>query len=92
MLFRLPNSCGESNLGIPARASQDVQRQGEWVRAVEIWGTGSRRNEFLYVDDLADSLAYIMKTYSDELHLNVSTGEDIAIKDLALLIKGGGWV
>ncbi|MDR2980591.1 MAG: GDP-L-fucose synthase [Bacteroidales bacterium] len=54
---------------------------------VELWGSGKPLREFLYVDDLADALLHLMRHYSDEIHVNVGTGEDISIHDLALLIK-----
>jgi GDP-L-fucose synthase len=53
---------------------------------VEIWGSGTPRREFLYVDDLADALVFIMKHYSEEQHLNVGTGTDVTIRELAELI------
>ncbi len=52
----------------------------------EIWGSGSPRREFLHVDDCADALVYLMTHYSGEQHINVGTGEDIAIRDLAALV------
>jgi GDP-L-fucose synthase len=55
---------------------------------VVIWGTGRPRREFLYVDDCADALVHLMKVYSGEDHINVGTGEDIAIAELARLIAG----
>ena len=55
--------------------------------AVEIWGTGSPKREFLHADDLADACVYLMQHYSDNEIVNIGVGEDIAIKDLALLIK-----
>lgn len=59
---------------------------------VEIWGTGAPRREFLHVDDLADAAIFALKEYSEETHLNVGTGEDIAIADLARLIADiVGW-
>ena len=54
---------------------------------VEIWGTGSPKREFLHADDLADACVYLMQHYSDNDIVNIGVGEDIAIKDLALLIK-----
>jgi GDP-L-fucose synthase len=54
--------------------------------SIEIWGTGTPRREFLFVDDLADALVFMMKYYSDDSHLNVGTGEDITIRELAELI------
>lgn len=55
--------------------------------SVEIWGTGSPRREFLHSDDLADACLFLMKNYSDKGIVNIGTGEDISIKDLALLVK-----
>ncbi|MEM7162681.1 MAG: GDP-L-fucose synthase [Bacteroidota bacterium] len=54
---------------------------------VEIWGTGAPRREFLHVDDLADACIFLMQEYSDELFVNIGTGEDISIKELAQTIK-----
>lgn len=54
---------------------------------VSIWGTGSPKREFLHADDLADACVFLMNTYSDEGLVNIGTGEDISISDLALLIK-----
>jgi GDP-L-fucose synthase len=60
--------------------------------SIEIWGTGTPRREFLYVDDLADALVFMMKRYSDEPHLNVGTGSDITIRELAEQVaKVAGW-
>ena len=53
---------------------------------LEVWGTGSPRREFLYVDDCADACVFLMKGYSGESHVNVGSGEDIAIIDLARLV------
>ena len=52
-----------------------------------LWGTGNAKREFLYVDDLADAVCYLMNKYSKKEHINVGTGEDISIKNLANLIK-----
>ncbi len=54
---------------------------------VEIWGTGSPMREFLHVDDLADACFFLMMHYNEEGFVNIGSGTDIAIKDLALLIK-----
>ena len=53
---------------------------------VEIWGSGTPRREFLYVDDLADGLVFVMKHYSEETHINVGTGQEITVRELAELI------
>jgi GDP-L-fucose synthase len=54
--------------------------------SVDIWGTGTPRREFLHVDDLADALVFLMKNYSDEPHINVGTGTDVTINELAALL------
>lgn len=54
---------------------------------VEIWGTGTPLREFMYVDDLADACYYLMQHYNDKLFINVASGDEVTIKDLALLIK-----
>ncbi len=50
-------------------------------------GTGSPKREFLFADDLAEACYYLMQNYDEEGLVNIGTGEDISIKDLALLIK-----
>ena len=54
---------------------------------VEVWGTGTALREFLYVDDLADALLFLMDNYNDPTFINVGTGEEVSIKELALTIK-----
>lgn len=54
---------------------------------VVIWGTGKPKREFLYVDDLADALIFLMNNYSGESHVNVGTGEDLEIQELAQIVK-----
>jgi GDP-L-fucose synthase len=54
---------------------------------VEVWGSGSPLREFLHVDDLADACYFLMENYSGIEFVNVGSGEEISIKDLALLIK-----
>jgi GDP-L-fucose synthase len=61
-------------------------------RTVELWGTGTPRREFLYSDDLGDACVFAMKNYSGELFLNVGTGTDMTILELAERIaKVIGW-
>ncbi len=50
---------------------------------MEVWGSGKPYREFLYVDDLADALVFLMQNYSDEIQLNVGTGDEVTIGDLA---------
>lgn len=55
--------------------------------SVEIWGTGSPLREFLFSDDLADACFFLMQNYNESIFINIGTGHDLSIKDLALLIK-----
>ena len=57
------------------------------LSSVEIWGSGTPMREFLHADDLADACIFLMNTYSEKDFINIGTGTDISIKDLALLIK-----
>jgi GDP-L-fucose synthase len=55
-------------------------------KSVTVWGTGSPRREFLHSDDLASACLFLLENYDDEIPINVGTGVDISIKDLAALI------
>ena len=55
-------------------------------RAITIWGTGTPRREFLHADDCADALVFLLKSYSGELHINVGSGTDVTILELAQMI------
>jgi len=55
--------------------------------SVEMWGTGTPLREFLHADDLGDACVFLMETYNGSQHVNIGTGTDITIKDLALLVK-----
>jgi GDP-L-fucose synthase len=55
---------------------------------VVVWGTGTPRREFLYVDDLADACVHLMKTYSSDELVNIGTGEDITIAEFARVVAG----
>ncbi len=54
--------------------------------SVVVWGTGTPRREFLYVDDMADACVYLMKTYSSSELINIGTGEDITIAEFARVV------
>jgi GDP-L-fucose synthase len=75
----------ESSHVLPAliRRFHDARPNGP----VTIWGTGSPRREFLHVDDLADACVFLMDNYEGESHLNVGTGTDVSIKELAMMIR-----
>ena len=55
--------------------------------SVVIWGTGEPLREFLHADDLADACYFLIQNYSDHGFVNIGVGEDISIKNLAILIK-----
>ena len=55
--------------------------------SVEVWGTGSPRREFLHADDLAEACVFLMENYNDKLFVNIGTGEDLTIKELAEMVK-----
>lgn len=76
-----------SNHVLPAlmRKFHDAKLSGETT--VEVWGTGSPMREFLHVDDLADACVFLMENYSDDLHINVGTGIDLSIRELAEKIR-----
>lgn len=57
-------------------------------KSVVVWGSGSPRREFLFVDDMADACIHLMKNYSDERPINIGTGSDITIAELADMIAG----
>jgi len=54
---------------------------------VEVWGTGKPLREFLYVDDMADACVFLMENYDGEEHVNIGTGEEVSIGELAKLVK-----
>lgn len=66
------------------RKFHDAARAGS--RQVSVWGSGRPRREFLHVDDLADAVVHLMRTYDQEEIVNIGVGEDISIADLAKLI------
>jgi GDP-L-fucose synthase len=72
---------------LPALIRKFHDAKANNIPSVEIWGTGSPMREFLHVDDLADASVYLMQNYEGDQHVNVGTGEDISIKDLALMVK-----
>lgn len=67
------------------RKTHDAKVNGS--PTIEIWGSGRPRREFLHVDDLADATLFVTHTYSGEEHLNVGTGQDISIIELAELMR-----
>lgn len=72
---------------LPALIRKFHEAKTENKLTVEVWGSGSPLREFLHVDDLAEACFYLMQKYDGKDFLNVGTGVDLSIKDLALLIK-----
>lgn len=72
---------------LPALIRRFHEAKEQNVVNVTIWGTGTPKREFLFADDLAAACYYLMQNYDEEGLVNVGTGEDLSIKDLALLIK-----
>ena len=72
---------------LPALIRKFHEAKLEGRSEVMIWGTGSPLREFLHVDDLADACLFLMDNYDDNEHINVGTGDDLAIRDLALTVR-----
>lgn len=72
---------------LPALMRKFIAAKQSGAPSVEIWGSGTPRREFLHADDLADACMFLMLNYNDKQFVNIGTGEDIPIKELALLIK-----
>ncbi len=71
---------------IPALISKFVIAKRRRDNAVEVWGTGNARREFLFSDDLADAILFCLDNYNEGKPLNIGTGEDISISELAVSI------
>jgi GDP-L-fucose synthase len=78
----------ENSHVLPAliRKFHDAKVQGK--PSVTLWGTGSPKREFLHADDLGRACIYLLEHYEDDVAINVGVGEDIAIKNLAVIIQG----
>jgi GDP-L-fucose synthase len=77
----------ETSHVLPALIRKFDEAKRKWKSSVTIWGSGSPKREFLHVDDLASACIYLMKKYNDSDFLNIGTGKDISIGDLAALIS-----
>lgn len=71
---------------LPAMIRKFHEAKVEGSESVEIWGTGTPKREFLYVDDLADACLFLMSEYSDSEIVNIGTGQDVTIAELAYLV------
>lgn len=76
----------ETSHVMPALLSKFITATKNNAPEVEIWGSGSCRREFMHSDDLADACLFLMLNYNDPEPINIGTGEEIAIRDLAALI------
>lgn len=76
----------ETSHVLPALLRKTHEAKVEGRDRITLWGSGRPRREFLHVDDLADAVVFTLRKYSDEEHVNVGTGEDLTILDLARLI------
>jgi len=72
---------------IPALIRKAHEAKVAGAPSIEIWGTGTPRREFLHADDCADALVHVMKVYSESAHINVGSGEDLPILELARLVS-----
>ena len=73
---------------LPALLRKFHEAKTHGAPEVVVWGTGAPRREFLHVDDLADAAVFLMQNYDDDRIINVGTGEDITIRELAEMIAG----
>ena len=72
---------------LPAMIRKFHDAKAEGRRDVTIWGTGTPRREFLHVDDLADACVFLMRHYSEASHVNVGTGQDLTLRELAEMVR-----
>jgi GDP-L-fucose synthase len=72
---------------LPALIRKFHEAKMEGRGAVEIWGTGTPRREFLHVDDMADAALFLMRHYDSPEIVNVGTGEDVSVRELAQLVR-----
>ena len=72
---------------LPALIRRFHEAKASGAKEVVVWGTGSPLREFLHVDDLADGVVFLMEKYSGLVHVNVGSGKEVRIKELAELVK-----
>ena len=72
---------------VPALIRKFHEAKVQGAPAAMVWGSGTPRREFLHVDDLADACLYLMEHYDDDQHINVGTGEDLSIRELAECVR-----
>ena len=72
---------------LPALIRKFHEAKANNSEVVEVWGTGTPLREFLYVDDMADACVFLMENYDGEQHVNIGTGEEVSIRELAETVK-----
>lgn len=72
---------------MPAMIRKFHEAKVSGASEVELWGTGTPLREFLYVDDMADACVFLLENYSGEQHVNIGTGKEVTIKELAEIVK-----
>ena len=72
---------------MPAMIRKFHEAKVNGAQSVELWGTGTPLREFLYVDDMADACVFLLENYSGEQHVNIGTGKEVSIKELAETVK-----
>lgn len=72
---------------LPALIRRFHEAKARNTPEVVVWGSGSPLREFLHVDDLADALVFLMESYSGVEHVNVGSGKEVSIKELAEMVK-----
>ena len=77
----------ENSHVLPALIRRLHEAKMKSAAEVSIWGSGSPKREFLFSDDLADACFFLMQNYNDKLPINIGTGQDLTIHELALLVK-----
>jgi len=77
----------ETSHVLPGLLRKFIEAKKQNLPNVTLWGTGTPRREFLHSDDVADACLHFMNTYNDKCHINIGTGKDISIKELAEIIK-----
>ena len=77
----------ETSHVIPALIRKACEAKATKASEIIVWGSGTPRREFLHVDDCAEGIVFLLENYSDDSHVNLGTGQDVTISELAELIK-----
>lgn len=77
----------QSSHVLPALIRKFHEAKVNGRNTVEVWGTGTPLREFIYVDDMADACVFLMENYDGEQHVNIGTGEEVSIRQLAQTVK-----